>query len=80
VNQDHVYQRELTLPDIQYNNFSHFELISDTPLTKREKEISTLLGRGLSRKDICKLLKIKRYSLRRYISNMRKKIHGFLQG
>lgn len=80
VNQDNVYQRELTLPNISYNNLSYCEQISNVRLSKREKQILTLLGMGLDRRDISKLLKISRDNLRDIIRRIKKKSHDFLQG
>jgi DNA-binding NarL/FixJ family response regulator len=80
VNQDNIYQRELTLPNISYNNFSNFESITPTHLSKREKQIVTLLGIGLGRKDISKLLNISRDNLRHIIGRIKNKCHEFLQG
>ena len=80
VGQDDIYQRELTIPNIKYNNFSHFEPIPNVHLSKREKQILTLLGMGLDRRDISKLLKISRDNLRDIIRRIKKKSHDFLQG
>lgn len=44
-----------------------------TYLTPREKEIVTLLGRGLSRWDVCELLEITRETLRKHIQRIKEK-------
>jgi len=80
VDRDNVYQRELTVPDISYNNFSHFELISNVHLTKREREIVALLGRGLTRSEVAQMLKSNRKAVQKVIERMRKKRRLFLQG
>ena len=50
------------------------ELKENTHLTPREREILTLLGRGLNRADVCQVLKITRHTLREHIKNFRKKL------
>lgn len=49
------------------------DLISNTYLTDREREIVTLLGKGISRHDICQLLNIKRVDLRMHLTRIKKK-------
>jgi ATP/maltotriose-dependent transcriptional regulator MalT len=49
------------------------EYISNIDLTERERDVLTLLGRGLSRRDVCQLLDISRGSLRWHIHNLRLK-------
>ncbi len=71
VSQDHVSQRELTIGLPRRGELP--DLVSNTHLTKKEKEIVTLLGRGLNRSDICQLLDISRVALRNAIKRMRKK-------
>ena len=48
-------------------------LKENTHLTKREKEIVTLLGKDLTRADVCKQLDIHRVTLRKHISRIKKK-------
>ena len=45
----------------------------ETYLTPTEKEIVTLLGRGLSRMDVCLVLEITRATLRKHIQRIRDK-------
>ena len=71
VNQDHVSQRELTIGLPRQGKLP--DLVSNTHLTKKEKEIVTLLGKGLNRSDICQVLDISRVALRNSIKRMRKK-------
>ncbi len=70
-----VRQREKLIGLPRYGKLP--ELISNIPLTKRERQILTLLGQGLSRKDICQLLEINRHLLRMHILNLKKKIDAF---
>ena len=46
----------------------------ETYLTPTEKEIVTLLGRGLSRMDVCLVLEITRATLRKHIQRIRNKV------
>lgn len=71
VRQDEVYQREKTIGLPSHGDFP--ELTSNIPLTKREKQILTLLGQKLPRKDICQLLNISRGNLRWYLNKLKKK-------
>ena len=71
VDQDHVSQRELTIGLPRQGKLP--DLVSNTHLTKKEKEIVTLLGKGLNRSDICQVLDISRVALRNSIKRMRKK-------
>jgi DNA-binding NarL/FixJ family response regulator len=80
VSRDRVYQREFPIGIPVYNNLQFMQLASNIPLTKREKQILTLWGQGLSRRDICQLLKITRENLRDIIRRLRKKSHENLQG
>jgi DNA-binding NarL/FixJ family response regulator len=66
-----VPQRELTIGQPHYSR--KFEWTSNVHLTKTEKEIVTLLGRGLSRDDVCKVLNITRGNLRIVLSRLKKK-------
>jgi DNA-binding NarL/FixJ family response regulator len=72
VDQDHVSQREKTIGLPKYSKFP-VDQVSNIPLTKREKEILTLLGKGLCRADVCQLLNITRQQLRVHIANLKKK-------
>ncbi|KKL56481.1 hypothetical protein LCGC14_2244990 [marine sediment metagenome] len=71
VSQDHVSQRELAIGLPRKGKLP--DLVSNTHLTKKEKEIVTLLGRGLNRADICQLLDMSRDALRTMIKKTRKK-------
>jgi DNA-binding NarL/FixJ family response regulator len=42
-------------------------------LTKTEKEILTLLGKGLSRKEVCETINMTRETLRVHLVNLKKK-------
>lgn len=74
-NQDEVIRREALVGLPKLIEFP--DLVSNTPLTKREREILTLLGRGLSRRDVCNVLNITRENLRDIIRRLRKKTHDF---
>ena len=54
------------------------ELKENTHLTPREKEIVTLLGKGLNRADVCQLLGISRATLRKHIERVKKKYLGIV--
>ena len=47
--------------------------VSNIYLTPSEVEILTLLGQGLSRADVCQVLKITRVTLRVHLSNIKSK-------
>ena len=72
VAQDHVGRDELPTEDVDCI-IDWPEPIKNIHLTPREMEIVTLLGRGLSRGDICELLDITRNHLRTHINRMYKK-------
>ena len=44
-----------------------------TKLTKTEKKIVTLLGQGLTRTEVCEMLKINRHSLRNHLYKIKNK-------
>ena len=71
VKQDNVKQREQTTGLPGFKRLP--ELKSNTHLTRMEKEILTLLGRGLRRSDVCQLLKITPTNLTSHLSNAKKK-------
>jgi DNA-binding NarL/FixJ family response regulator len=75
VSQDEVSLRELPIGLPRHGSFP--DLISNIPLTEREKQIVTLLGQGMDRDVICKLLNITRGNLRIVICRLRKKCNGF---
>jgi len=75
-NQDYVGQREKTIGITQAKENS-VEMWSNVFLTKTEREIVTLLGRGLNRRDVCQILNMTRDCLRNHIKRMRKKCYGF---
>ncbi len=70
VNQDYMPLKELAIP---YPIESTFEYSSSTYLTKKEKQILTLLGSGLDRREIAEVLKTKRETIRTHIYNIKKK-------
>jgi len=47
---------------------------SSIQMTRKEKEIVTLLGRGIPRADVCQILNIKRETLRNKLSVLKRKI------
>ena len=81
IEQDYVGSKEFINPDgdisDMYNNVVERdwpELVENIHLTPREKEMVTLLGKGLSRADICQLLGITRHALRERIYRLNKKL------
>jgi len=74
VNQDYCCQREKTvgIPEPR-----KMELSESTYMTPKEKEIITLLGKNLTRDDICQLLNITRNALRQRLNRIRKKRNAF---
>jgi len=71
VDQDYVGLRELPIGLPMYGEMP--EPISNIPLTKMEKKILTLIGQGLNRSEVCKLLKISRHNLRERLFRLPKK-------
>lgn len=67
-----VYQQEALRGDFP-EDVSFPDWLSNIYLTKKEKQILTLLGRGLSRSDICQVLNITRLTLRVHLINLKKK-------
>ena len=65
-----VPQRKKTIGLVRYGRV---EWGSSVHLTKTEREIATLLAKGMSRADVCELLNIKRKSLRDHLNRMKKK-------
>ena len=51
------------------------DLVSNIYLTKREREILMLLGRGLNRYEVVQVLKITKNQLRVHIYNLKQKIN-----
>ena len=72
MNQDYVRQKEIPLAKLRSKDLP--VQISNTHLTKREKQILTLLGQGLSRSEVCELLDITRLQLRVYLFRFRAKL------
>lgn len=70
--QDYVPLKEVPIGLPTYQDVE-FLLISNIYLTKTERQILTLLGRGLSRQEVCEILEITRNSLRFHLHNIRKK-------
>ncbi len=68
--QDYKGQRELPVGLLRGGKFPAG---SSGCLTPREREIVTLLGRGLSRIDVCELLDISKHVLRNHLYNLRQK-------
>ena len=75
VAQNEVTQKELPIGMPKYGRFP--ELLSNVYLTKREKQIVTLLGQGMERGEICELLEITRENCRKIIQRLRQKCHEF---
>ena len=69
--QEEKPQREKTIGLPRYGRFP--TTISNVYLTKIEKRIITLLGQGLTRKQISQALKISMGSIRFHLYNIRKK-------
>lgn len=65
-----VPQREKTIGLPRHGRIPWGSTVS---LTKTEREIVTLLAKGLSRGEICKSLDITRNSFRRHLSTAKKK-------
>jgi len=73
VKQDSVHRLEEPVGLLPVKKFAIPPLKKTTHLTPREKEIVTLLGKGLPRQDICQLLDIASYTLRNHIKRIKKK-------
>jgi DNA-binding NarL/FixJ family response regulator len=75
VSQDEVKQdpNQILVGKLRPSAWVNLEMKENTHLTKREKEILTLSGKGMSRSDICKLLDITRENLRFYIKTLNRK-------
>lgn len=78
--QDYVARREEETRVADMSNYSNEDLEdlksslkSNVHLTPMEKKILSLLGQGLTRKDIRQLLEITRKALDWHIHNLRKK-------
>ncbi len=72
VKQDEAPQREKTIGLPKYGKLPSYP--SNIYLTKREKQIVTLLGQGLTNADVCQLLKMKRGTLRMALKRMKAKV------
>jgi DNA-binding NarL/FixJ family response regulator len=79
-NQDYVRQSEISTDRIEYLRMDKIKLLIEwqsssraIDLTKREREILILLGKGLSRKDVCELLDITNKNLNFYVCMLSKK-------
>ena len=70
VNQDYQNQVELT---VGLKPEGEFPVGSSVYLTDTERAVLTLLGKGLTRADVCQVLDITRGALRFHLSNLRKK-------
>ena len=73
VDQDRIPQAELTVGFDITNYIEPLSFVSSIHLTKKEKEILTLLGKGLGRGDVCQLLEMSRDTFRVHIANLKKK-------
>lgn len=76
-NQDYVPQREEPIGEGIENmaeDFSDVDVVSFIYLTPIEKEIVTLLGRGLSKGDVCEVLKMSNNTLRQHVFRMKQKL------
>jgi DNA-binding NarL/FixJ family response regulator len=71
--QDHVPQREQPVNTYYINPMP--ETRSNTHLSKREKEVVTLLGKGLTRRDVCEILNITRENLRNILARLKRKYY-----
>ena len=71
VGQDYVYRTELPIELLPPMQLPHVGC--PTHLTPKERKILTLLGSGLSRKEICQELDIKGNTLRWHIFNIKEK-------
>jgi len=70
-NQDYVYRTEIPTELLPPMQLLHVDC--PTRLTPKERKILTLLGSGLSRKEICQAIDIKGNTLRWHIFNIKKK-------
>jgi len=73
VKQDSVHRLEEPIGLLPVKKFIKPSLKKHTHLTSKEKEILMLLGKGLSRVDVCQLLNITPNSLQVHLSNAKKK-------
>ena len=71
VGQDYVYRHELPMELLPPKALPHVE--NPTYLTKTEQKIVTLLGQGLTRKEVCQHLEMRRVTLRNNLSRIKKK-------
>ena len=75
VSMDYVGLKELIMDaqEIDKYKFDPIETINEVYITKTEKEILTLLGKGLSRADVCEVLGMSRNTFRWHYHNLKKK-------
>ena len=73
VKQDSVPRLEEPVGLLPVKKFIKPLLKKNTHLTDKEKKILTLLGKGLSRSDVCQLLNITQTTLTSHLSNAKKK-------
>lgn len=66
-----ITQREKTIGTPIYSPAIRWP--SAVALTRGEREIVTLLGKGLSRDDVCETLDITRHNLRMHLTRLKKK-------
>jgi len=72
VKQNNIGRRDIPVGRIYPRRWP--SLVERTYLTKKEREILTLLGRGLTRVEVCQILSMTRNTLRTHIYNLRKKV------
>ena len=68
-----VSQRELPIPVTYRHRDIEWPSSPSIKMTRREREIVTLLGKGLSRAEVCEVLNITRGNLRRFLTILNKK-------
>ena len=74
--QDKTRQREISIPTPRYGLIPE-RIEKIPPVTKKERHILALLAGGLSRGEICELLRITRKNLRVRLTLMKTKFSSF---
>ncbi len=77
--QDETRRQEVLIGQIKYSNPENLPISPPdfAKLTKTEKKILTLLGMGLNRKEVSKLLAISRENLRVRLFGLKRKFNAF---
>jgi len=77
--QDETHRQELLIGPIKYSNPENLPISPPdlAKLTKTEKKILTLLGMGLNRREVSKLLAISRENLRVRLFELKRKFNAF---